>query len=122
MGPGRGGGPSELGGSFGRVRGPCVVMSTREILNSGRGQLRVIYERQQAALGAYCALEAKADKLRAQLDALAAEQTVALGELVTFCGPEVAATLVNVSVARAREAGNTRRQTAVADGDSGGAA
>ena len=80
-----------------------------------REDLRALYERQDNALAACLALEARAVKLRAALAELDGEQRAALGAFAEITGIDVAASLTGSPVAKVREAlGAFRAQDAAA--------
>jgi hypothetical protein len=78
--------------------------TTSSTLNSAREQLRALYDRQQAALAAFFATQAKVDKARAALAAVEGDQRAALAELVEATDVRTAATLAGVSIATAKDA------------------
>jgi hypothetical protein len=77
---------------------------TVSALNSAREQLRALYDRQQAALAAFFATQAKVNKARAALTAIEGDQRAALAELVEATDVRTAATLAGVSIATAKDA------------------
>jgi hypothetical protein len=78
--------------------------TTTASLNSAREQLRALYDRQQAALAAFFATQARVDKARAALSAVERDQKAALAELVKATDARTAATLAGVSIATAKDA------------------
>jgi len=73
-------------------------------LTSARDELRSYQDQQQAALTTYFSLRARADKMRANLFAVEAEQRGALAQLARSTDAKTAARLTSTSVRQAREA------------------
>lgn len=89
------------------LAGLSVVMSTSTVPAGGlspRDRLRARHDEQLTLLATYLGFDAKVVRARTTLDALEADQRVALAELALATSVEIAADLTGVAPARVRDA------------------
>lgn len=91
-------------------QGRSVGVNDQSRLAAAREESRGDHDRQQAALASWFALDAKADKIRAGLAAVEAEQQAALAQLACLTDARTAGRLTGVPVTQARHAVTQHQQ------------